>query len=242
MNDFKGTTTNEDKMFKAIQKSIGAQENGWIGTQTMSDIAIKVGANCWPVTLKMYNMPVIISEDIVVANPKSGCKNFTNSLSGSFSYQSKPCSILINKNNVLCSSACHAFLNKPETVLYRENSGKFGVKKCKSSSELPANLRWAVGGMGLLGMYNPNEEGFTGVYADVLRTTNHTVLGMKNNMCYLLYCKNMSGSQINTFCKDKMKFEMAILLDGGHVAAINGTETFAKINTSQVQYSLIQAV
>lgn len=242
MNDFKGSTTSEDKMFKAIQKSIGAQENGWIGTQTMSDIAVKVGANCWPITLKMYNMPVIISEDIIISNPKSGCKNYTNSLSGSFSYQKKPCSILINNGNTVCSSACHAWLNKPETVIYRTTSNKLGIKKCKYSTELPSGVKWAVGGMGLLDMYNPTEEGFTGNYADVLRTTNHTVLGIKNNMCYLLYCKNMSGSQINTFCKDKMKFEMAILLDGGHVAAINGEESFAKINTSQVQYYLIQAV
>ena len=242
MNDFKGTTTSEDMMFKAIQKAIGAQENGWIGTQTMSDIAVKVGAKCWPVTLRMYSMPVIIAEDIVVSNPKSGCKNYKNSLSGSFSYQRKPCSILINKSTVLCSSACHAFLDKPESVLYRENNGRFGIKRCKSSSELPSSLRWAVGGMGLLDMYNPTAEGFSGPYADVLRTTNHTVLGVKNDMCYLLYCKNMSASQINTHCKDKMKFEMAILLDGGHVAAINGEESFAKINTSQAQYSLIQAV
>lgn len=242
MNDFKGSTTSEDKMFKAIQKAIGAQENGWIGTQTMSDIAVKVGANCWPITLKMYNMPVIISEDIIVSNPKSGCKNYKNSLSGSFSYQKKPCSIMINNGEEIWGAACHAWLNKPETVIYRTTSNKFGIKKCKYSTELPSGIKWAVGGMGLLDKYNPTEEGFTGTYADVLRTTNHTVLGIKNNMCYLLYCKNMSGSQINTFCKDKMKFEMAILLDGGHVAAINGEESFAKINTSQVQYYLIQAV
>lgn len=242
MNDFKGSTTSEDKMFKAIQKAIGAQENGWIGTQTMSDIAVKVGANCWPITLKMYNMPVIISEDIIVSNPKSGCKNYKNSLSGSFSYQKKPCSIMINNGKEIWGAACHAWLNKPETVIYRTTSNKFGIKKCKYSTELPSGIKWAVGGMGLLDKYNPTEEGFTGTYADVLRTTNHTVLGIKNNMCYLLYCKNMSGSQINTFCKDKMKFEMAILLDGGHVAAINGEESFAKINTSQVQYYLIQAV
>lgn len=242
MNDFKGSTTSEDKMFKAIQKAIGAQENGWIGTQTMSDIAVKVGANCWPITLKMYNMPVIISEDIIISNPKSGCKNYKNSLSGSFSYQKKPCSIMINNGKEIWGAACHAWLNKPETVIYRTTSNKFGIKKCKYSTELPSGIKWAVGGMGLLNKYNPTEEGFTGTYADVLRTTNHTVLGIKNNMCYLLYCKNMSGSQINTFCKDKMKFEMAILLDGGHVAAINGEESFAKINTSQVQYYLIQAV
>ena len=39
-----------------------------------------------------------------------------------------------------------------------------------------------------------------------------------------------------------MREELAVMLDGGHVAAINGAESFAKINTSQAQYYLIQAV
>ena len=242
MKDFKGTTISEEKLFKAIQKAIGAQENGWIGTQTMSDIAVKVGADCWPLTLKMYNMPVIIAKDIIVSNPKSGCKNFKNSLSGSFSYQQKPCSIMINGGKEVWGAACHAWLGFPETVIYKTKSNDYGIKKCKYSTELPSNIKWAVGGMGLLDFYNPKEEGFTGDYADVLRVTNHTVLGIKNDMCYLLYCKNMSGAQVNTFCRDKMKFEMAIMLDGGHVASINGEESFAKINTSQVQYNLIQGV
>ena len=33
---------------------------------------------------------------------------------------------------------------------------------------------------------------------------------------------------------------LAIMLDGGHVAAINGAESFAKINTGQIQYHMIQ--
>ena len=242
MNDVKGITENEQKMVKAIQTAVGARADGYIGEQTMTDIAVKVGADCWPLTMEIYDMPVIIGRDIVACNPKAPCSWYTNCLSGSFSYNQAPCSILVNSGKMIGGSACHAFNNQPESVLYRLYDGSFGIKRCLYSTELPENTKWAIGGLGLLDMYDPEEEGFTGAYSDVLRDTNHTVLGMKNNMCYLIYCKSMTGAQVNAFCKDKMKLEMAIMLDGGHVAAINGTEDFSKINTSQTQYYLIQAV
>ena len=58
----------------------------------------------------------------------------------------------------------------------------------------------------------------------------------------VIYCKSMTGRQVNEFCRDKLQLDYAIMLDGGHVAAINGEESFAKVNTAQVQYYLIQGV
>lgn len=242
MNNIRGSTTSETNMIKAIQKAVGAAQDGIIGTGTMTDLAAKVGAQCWPLTIKLYDMPVIICNDITAFNPGKGCGSFANSLSGSFSYQKKPCSILVNKGQPVYSASCHAHINKPESVLYRLSSGKFGIKRCLSTSALPSGVKWAVGGMGLLDLYDPAAEGFTGAYGDVVRLTNHTVLGVKNGLCYLLYCKSMTGAQVNTFVKNKLKLEMAIMLDGGHVAAINGEESFARINTGQVQYYLIQGI
>lgn len=195
----------------------------------------------YPTTTKLDGMPAIIARDIVVCNPKSGLRFYSNSLSGSFSYQKKPCSILVNWGKAICGSACHAWLGKPETVLYRRTNGRFGIQRCMYSAELPKDVKWAVGAMGLLEYYDPKAEGFTGAYSDVLRDTNHTVLGVKDSMCYLIYCKSMTGEQVNYFC-NKIGLEMAIMLDGGHVAAINGSEKYAKINTSQVQYYMIQGV
>lgn len=242
MTTIKGSNKSEEKLIKAIQSAIGAKEDGMIGSQTMTDIAVKVNANCWPLTVNMYSMPVIISKDIIVCNPKKSTASYVNSISGSFSYNKAPCSILINAGKTICGTACHAFNNKPEAVLYRLTDGSFGIKRCKYSTELPSNVKWAIGGMGLLDFYDPAAEGFSGAYSDVLRKTDHTVIGIKNNMCYLMLCKSMTGTQVNQYCKDKMKLEMAIMLDGGHVASINGEESFAKVNTSQVQYYLIQAV
>lgn len=242
MKDITYTTNSEAKMFKAIQKAIGAYQNGVIGAQTMSDIAVKVGAKCFPLTLQLYGQPTIIGNDLLAFDPNGGLKNYNNTIAGSFTWPSeeKPCSILVNNGQTICGYACHAYTtNKPESVIYRLKNGQFGIKRVKFTTELPKDIRWAVGGMGLLGNYDPKAEGFG---AGETRKTNHTALGVKNGKVYGVYYKNMTGAQINAHCKDKMQFEMAIMLDGGHIAAINGAEKFAQINTSQKQGYGIQFI
>lgn len=241
MKDVKPSTENETMVMKAIQTAIGAYPNGIIGMQTLSDIAVQLNAKCFPATLQIYGHPTIMCQDILPFKSNAGVQNYKNSISGSFSYQKKPCSILVQFGKEVNGSACHSFLNKPETVMFRDNTG-IHVKRCLYASELPSTTSWAVGGMGLLDFFNPEAEGFEGQYADVLRRTNHTVLGTKNGMLYLMYFANKTAQEINTELKNKQICTQAILLDGGHVAAINGTEAFAQINTKQVQYYAIQGV
>ena len=241
MNTVTGSTISETNMIKAIQRAVGVAEDGEIGAGTMAAIAARLGADCFPITLEIHDQPTIIAKDVVACNPSSGLRYFANSLSGSFSYQKKPCSILVNWSQAICANACHAWLGKPETVLYRLYSGEFGIQRCMYASQLPEGVKWAVGGMGLLDLYDPQEEGFSGQYADVLRRTNHTALGVKDGMVYLIYCAGMTGREVDEHCR-KLGLELAIMLDGGHVAAINGAESFAKINTGQIQYCMIQGV
>jgi hypothetical protein len=244
MKDFKGATQSEDKMFKAIQRSIGAYDNGWIGCQTMSDLAIKVGADCFPVTLKIYGMPTIIGNDIVLFNPQGSLAKYENSMLGSFTYPraTTPCSIMVNKGKVIWGYSCHQHLMKPESVLYKLSNGSFGIKRCITASELPSNVVWAIGGMGLLDYFNPAAEGFTGQYADVLRKTDHSVVGVKNGMVFGVYMKSVTGHQANNLCRDKFMFDLAIMGDGGGLAAINGAESFAKIRTTIKQGYAVQFI
>lgn len=241
MKDFKGITSNEDKMFKGIQNALGIYANGWIGTQTMSSLAMAVGADCFPITLEIYNQPTIICKDIVICNPKCGIGNYKNSMSGSFSDGIEPVSIMVNDSKIIRGHSCHFWENYPESVLYKTVDGKIGINRVKTINELP-KLKWAVGGFGLLDFYNPKEEGFTGKFSDVLRKTNHTVIGEKNGFIYLIYCKSMTASAVNDLCKNKFMLNKAIMLDGGHIAAINGEEDFAKINLNQKQLYMIQAI
>lgn len=246
MKDITYQTQNEKKIICGIQSATGALANGVIGMQTLTDIAIKLCPHVFPITCKLYGLPTIIAKDVVVCDPNSSVKPYENSISGSFTYPSsdKPCSILINKGKDIFSSACHAFLGKPEGIIARYTDGSFWQGRCKSTSEIPnrTKVMWAVGGLTLGKNYSPVTEGFSGAYADVLRKTNHTVLGVRNGFCYLVYIPNVTGGQIQNIVQNKLKFEYALLLDGGHIAAINGSEPFAEINMNQYQGYIIQGV
>ena len=202
----------------------------------------------YPCTVLLEGMPAILAKNIVPFNPNGPLSGWKNTISGGFSASKQPCSILVQDGWVKQKYACHYWYGRPESVLYRLTTGEVGIARVKSTNQLPKCLRWAVGGMGLLGNYDPKAEGFckltnkegkTENFSDVLRDTNHTVLGYKDGLFHLIYCKSMTGAQVNAFA-DKLGLEMAVMLDGGHVAAIHGEEDFAKINLKQAQYYAIQ--
>jgi hypothetical protein len=251
----KATTTvpAEDKLTleKSIQRKIGADEDGEIGKASLVDIATYVGADgCWPLTVKLYGCPFIIAKDILPFAPRGPLSEWAHAISGSFSSGIKPWSILVSEGAVLCDHACHyPYYGLPETVLYKLYSGTIGIKRVRTVSELPDGLRTAVGGVGLLGNYDPDAEGFrkctcpsrTEDFSDPLRDTDHTMLGYKRGFWYLGYCPSMTAKEVNSLART-LGLDAAIMLDGGHVAAINGGESWAKINTAQVQYYAIQAI
>lgn len=226
----------------AIQTKLGAYANGIIGVDTLSAIAGYLGAECFPLTLKMYGCPTIVAREIILFSPHTPLTKYANSMLGSFTYPRAkiPCSILVNDGNALCANSCHAHIGKPESVIYKLQSGKVGMTRVLSTSELPKTTMLAIGGMGLGKQYDPHAEGFTGQYADVLRKTNHNVIGYKQGLWYGVYFPNMTGQAINEYVNNKFQFEYALLLDGGGLAAINGTETFAKINAGTSQGYAIQ--
>ena len=235
MKDVVGSTSEEVRMIKAIQRSVGALDNGYIGNQTMSDIAARLGANCWPLNVELYGQPCILARDIDPLNLSGRLPE--NSISGSFSWQGAPCSILVRGGKVVRGMSCH--YPTPESVLYKTRDGRVHMARVSSADALThSGVVWAVGGMGLLGNYNPAAEGFTGRFADVLRKTNHTVLGYKGGMLYGVYCRSMTAQQVNAFCRDKLKLEYAVMLDGGHVAAIHAA--VSRINTNQRQYYAVR--
>ena len=233
MRDVKGATSEEIRMIKAIQRSVGALDNGWIGNQTLSDIAAKLGADCFPLNVELYGQPAILARDIDPLNLSGPLP--CNAISGSFSWQGQPCSILVRGGKVVRGMSCH--YPRPESVLYKTKDGAVRIARVSSAAAL-GDVVWAVGGMGLLGGYDPELDGFTGVYSDVLRKTNHTVLGYKGGMLYGVYCRSMTAQQVNALCRDKLKLKYAVMLDGAHVAAINGA--CSKINTQTRQFYAVR--
>lgn len=233
MKDVKGSTSEEVRMIKAIQRSVGALENGWIGNQTLSDIAAKLGADCWPLNVELYGQPTLIARDIDPLNMSGPLPK--DAISGSFSWQGQPCSILVRGGKVVRGMSCH--YPRPESVLYKIPGGAVRIARVSSAAAL-GDVVWAVGGLGLLDRYAPAAEGFVGAYSDVLRKTNHTVLGYKGGLLYGVYCRSMTAQQVNAFVRDKLKLDYAVMLDGGHVAAIHGACN--KINTQTRQFYAVR--
>jgi len=250
MNTVKGSTDNENKLIITTQEGIGSEVDGEAGIQYFTDVACKLNIDCFPLTVKIWGAPVIIADDIIPFSAGGATlSDYRNTINGSFYAGERPCSILVQDGITQHAEACHIYYDKPESVLYRTVAGEMGIMRVKTVKELPKCLLWAVGGCGLLSNYDPKAEGFcvctkgnkTENFSDVINANNHAMLGVKNRHLYLVYCANMTGNQVNAFAK-KLRLEMAILMDGGHVAGINGTETFAKINTKEKQYYMIQGV
>lgn len=185
---------------------------------------------------------VIIDE---VKNQKA-CKNYANCISGTFQYQNEANAILTYNGKVIGSYSAHGWLGYPDSCLICYKNGSFAVKRCIMLTPAEMNtIRWAISGVGLLDMYDPAAEGYarfqkngkTYDYSDVLRRTNHTAIGVKDGQVYGLYLSNMTGAEVNAYCK-KHGLQYAIMLDGGHIAAVNCS--LGQRNASQKQHNIIQ--
>lgn len=188
--------------------------------------------------------------NVIIAELKNreACRNYRNCISGGFQYQNKANCILINNGKVYGNLSAHGWLGFPDTVLIGYKSGVVGVKKSISLFEEEIKqIDWAISGMGLLSEYAPAVEGYARNkvngkiydYSDVLRKTNHTAIGVKDGEIYGLYLANMTGQQVNKYC-EKLGLSMAVLLDGGHIAAVNSD--IYKANSTQKQHNIIQFV
>lgn len=189
-------------------------------------------------------------DKVILAELKNtaACKNYSNCISGTFQYNNSANAILVNNGRVISNLSAHGWLGFPDTCLIYYKDGSLAVKRIISipNDELQ-KVRWAISGVGLLDMYNPSEEGYAKFtkngkkydYSDVLRKTHHTAIGVKNGEVYGFYLPSMTGAEVNAYMKAQ-DMDFAVMLDGGHVAAVN--TTIASHNASQKQHNIIQFV
>ena len=179
---------------------------------------------------------------------KQACKNYANCISGAFQYQNKANAILICGGKVISNLSAHGWLGYPDTCLIYYKDGTLAVKRLVSIPAAELHLiEWAISGVGLLDMYKPAAEGYCKItkngktynYSDVLRRTNHTAIGVKSGKVYGFYLSNMTGAEVNAYVK-KQDMDFAVMLDGGHIAAVNCSQ--AQKNVSQKQHNIIQFV
>lgn len=224
--------------FQAVldfQKKHNLKPDGIVGPDTWAAISEGIIRDT-----VLEGVKCIICADITPAElkGKGSVSNYNNSICGTFTYPSgvNVCSILVSRGATLGAYSCHyweAQGNCPESVIYRTQDNKIDIKRCKTASELPVGTVWAVGGMGLLTNYDPKIEGFIGRYADVRRKTDHNVLAiLPDDQIVLALCENMNDIQINNWAR-AIGARIAILLDGGHLAAINSARFDKRSKTRQ---------
>ncbi len=243
--DSKRLSEKEIEKVKVIQRGLGIDDDGYLGAFTLDIMQRVFGEPKLPYTMEAYNTVLMYgkAENMEVLEPKGqSVKHFTNSFSGSFSYQKKPISITVNDGNVINETSCHYWLNKPESVLYFDGD-TIRLERVKTSSELKYKPIWGIGGLGLIkdgksSYFDADSEGFSGKYSDVLRKTNHNVL-FEDKWGYvcLAYFKNRSTRDIISIL-EKLGAINAIQLDGGSWASCNLKKY--KHNTSHVQYSMLR--
>lgn len=110
---------------------------------------------------------------------------------------------------------------KRGTIWYDGNKTQVGLVY-NANDEIKTRIKWAVSGIELYPNYNPSAEGFIGGYADVLRKTNHTAIGFKDNTVYLIVSKNLTLLDFrNKILNSKLAFDGLINLDGGGSTQMN---------------------
>ena len=169
---------------------------------------------------------------------KSTCAWYNNVLSGTFQYKNVTSSMFCAWGKWKRKSSTHDWLKQPETVIYVNKKGEVKAQRCLYWSEIKDDVVHAVGGLGLHN-YNPDLEGFKGVYADVLRNTYHTAIGHNGTEWIGVYAKG-TGEDIRRLMIETLGCDISVMLDGGHIASIN-TKDF-KANSNQPQNNMIQFI
>ena len=236
---------------KEIQKALGTKADGILGEHTTDVLYRQFAKPKLPYEGHFFGCDVIIG-DPEKTNPfnsrgRNNTGDFAFTMSGTFTYPSgvNPISIMVSKGIVIYNASCRIWAGYPETVLYYTKDGKFGKKLCKTASELPDNVLWAIGG-GDMKPLKPLEEGFcrfthNGIvydHSDVYRRTSHNCIGYDQFGNVIgVYHHNDTITGMQTRC-DNIGLVDVIFLDGGHISSINaGT---IRRNVNQKQGSMIQ--
>ena len=139
-----------------------------------------------------------------------------------------------------------------QNVFIVSKDGKVKMMKLNNLSELKLEtVRLAIGGIGLRNTlndafkYDPAAEGFTGIYSDVVRKTNKTVIGYnkKENQIYLMCRKNIiHNSNIEFDLLDLVEdceYDIAISVDGGGSTFMNNADEMVLKGDGRVIHNVL---
>lgn len=159
-------------------------------------------------------------------------------------------SILYANGVVYQNYANHLPYSQNVFIVFKDNRVK--MMKLNNLSELNLEtVRLAIGGIGLRNTfddafkYNPAAEGFTGVYSDVVRKANKTVIGYnkKENKIYLMCRKNIIHYSNMEFdlvdLVDDCEYDIAISVDGGGSTFMNNADEMVLKGDGRVIHNIL---
>lgn len=181
-----GDSVEEKRLVTGLQAATGRKQDNSIGPDTLVGIAQKINPGVFPLDVRMFNCDVFVGKNIIPFDPNGPISKFNYCISGSYSHQGNPSSILIHDGRTICGHSAHEWLGYPDSVIYELYDGTIGICRVIYDTEIPnrKNVKWAIGGAGLLDNFDAKAEGYckfkdkAGVsrnYSDVWRKTNHTV-------------------------------------------------------------------
>ena len=123
-----------------------------------------------------------------------------------------PLGITVDNDKVYSNYITH---NKPVATLIIYKNGNVDMKYILDITK-EKNVKLAISGYGIYPSITATQEGFTGVYSDVLRSTNRPIIGYrkKDNKIVIAVRSSSSAQRANTTAKN-LGLDFAISLDAG---------------------------
>ena len=232
---------------KQVQRNLGTRPDGDPGVHTWDCFyrattpkdLVKT-----PYSLKAFGNWIHIAkpEDVKPFDPQGkGLKYYPNSVSGSFSANHKPVSIMVADGKTIRDYSCHCWEKKPdgsthfpESVLWYNKNGTWGIDQVTKDVHLPDrdNILWAIGGAGIK-PGDSEKEYFTAPFNDVWRRTSHIAISIDQFGYFIaVEMENMNRSQ-GLELLDKLGLKNVVWLDGGHVTSAYTSDHRRNVYTGQ---------
>ena len=136
-----------------------------------------------------------------------------------------PQGIMVNGGQVLCNNATHG---KPVSTIIIHGKDNVEFKRVTDITK-ENNVWFAVSGYGIYPYIMAEQEGFTGKFSDVLKTTNRPIIGYRksDNKIVIAVRANTSAQRAQQTAKN-LHLDFAISLDGGGSTTlkVNGNYIF----------------
>ncbi len=123
-----------------------------------------------------------------------------------------PQGIMVNGGNVICNNATHG---KPVSTIIVHGANDVEFKRVTDITK-ENNVWFAVSGYGIYPYITAEQEGFTGKFSDVLRTTNRPIIGYrKKDNKIVIAVRGATSAQRAQQTAKNLELDFAISLDGG---------------------------